>query len=124
MVANRVDQLWRTLLDETFPSFSESSRGKYHLVEGDDGYTLYVSAPGYKSDDITVEVHEGRLMISGKPSGEHQSLGMIVPDRVDLRFSLSPNYLVDSAEITDGILAVKVKRTGKTEAVKIPIQTK
>jgi len=124
MVVTSLDHLWRNLLDETFPSFSETSRGKYHLVDHEDGYTLYVSVPGYKSEDIAVEVHEGRLMISGKPSSEHKSIGVIVPEQIKLWFSLNPNYLVDSAEITDGILAVKVMKTAKTETVKIPIMAR
>lgn len=100
--------------------FNFSSRGQYHLTEHDDHSILYVSAPGYKKNDITVEMQEGRLTIKGQPSTD-KSVGVLVPKQIDLRFSVSPNHIVDNAELHDGILAIKLMRLKKTEAVKIPV---
>lgn len=115
---------WSGLDDFGFSwsDFNFSSRGQYHLVEHDDHSIVYVSAPGYKKDDITVEMQEGRLTVKGRPSTD-KSVGVLVPKQIDLRFSVSPNHIVDNAELHDGILAIKLMRIKKTEAVKIPVLT-
>lgn len=110
------------LLENRRSDYAQSSRGEFHLVEYDEHSFLYVSAPGYKKDDLTVEMQEGRLSIKGQPTTD-KSVGMLVPKQIDLKFSISSNFLVDSAELVDGILAVKLIKARKTEAVKIPIST-
>lgn len=112
--------IFEPLFSEQYPNYGQSSRGEFHLVEHDEHSFLYVSAPGYKKDDLTVEMQEGRLSIKGKPSTD-KSVGVLVPNQIDLKYSVSSNFLVDSAELVDGILAVKLVKARKTEAVKIPI---
>ena len=107
----------------SFRNYESGSRGTYHFVEDTDGTTLYVSAPGYKADDLAVEMHEGRLTITGKPSVE-RSLGVLVPKQINLCLSVNSSYLVDNAEFSDGLLTIRLVKPNKTEALRIPIQTK
>ncbi len=89
----------------------------------DDGEhsTLYVSAPGYKSEDISIEMYEGRVDISGSPSVDRRTT--LVPKKISLKFTLSSNVLVERAEFKDGLLAIHlIQKYNKVEIVKIPIQ--
>jgi HSP20 family molecular chaperone IbpA len=115
------DTIWSTL--HNYSDYGSGSRGTYHFVDGENDTTLYVSVPGYKADDLTVEMHEGQLTVTGKPSTE-KSVGVLVPKQINLKFNVQRSYLVDGAELTDGLLAIRLTRPNKTEAMKIPVQTK
>jgi HSP20 family molecular chaperone IbpA len=117
------ETLWSEMAKDFF--HHETSRGRYHVVrEDNDASVLYVNAPGYKTEDITVEMNEGVLSVRGKPSVKHKSIGVLIPNQIDLHFTISPTFIVDGAELSDGILAVALKKMTRTETVKIPVQTK
>src|SRR3712207_222326 len=42
------------------------------LVEADDHYVLKADLPGVSEDDVSIEVQDGTLTISGKRSSEHE----------------------------------------------------
>lgn len=103
-----------------------SSRGTYYFAQDPDGeMTLYVNAPGYKTDDIAVEIQSGYLTIHGEPSIENKAIvGKIVPERIALRFSVDHMYLVAGAVLNDGILTVLFSKTKQAETTKIPVISK
>ncbi len=112
---------WDARLDALFTG----SRGQYELREDspDDvsKSTLYVNAIGYKSEDLSVEMREGRLSITGALTDRKT---VLVPNKIDLRFSVNSNVLIEAAELHDGLLAIHLTRASKSsETVKIPVQS-
>lgn len=116
------ESLWSQRYEDAgdLPRSAATSRGQYHFVEADDVSTLYVSVPGYKRDDITIEMNHGNVSITGTPT-HVGSIGVLVPKRINLKFAVHSDFLVDGAELKDGLLSVKLHRQRKTEAKKIPI---
>lgn len=95
--------------------------GNCEYVENGDELTIYALAPGYGRDDLTVEVQDGVLRVSGKLADD-QRKSSFVPDSVDYEFSVGAAYQIEEASHENGLLAIRLTRLQKTsEATKIPL---
>jgi molecular chaperone IbpA len=105
-------------LDTAFSPWKSESRN-YQLLDVDRNESLlYISAPGYTQDDISIEMQGGQLTIKGQK--EHTT--EIVPYKLDYKFNVSTDYRVEDATLEHGLLAVRLIRQHRAEAVKIPIK--
>lgn len=98
-----------------------------------DRYEISVELPGVSERDISVEVHDGRLSITGEKQSEHQQEGAkdgrnyFFSERTYGRFQrvfrLPPD--ADDSKISathkDGVLTVKIAKAAATGAKSIPI---
>ena len=84
----------------------------------DDAYEISVELPGVSDEDIHVELHDGRLTISGekKSSREESGKNFYFSERVYGRFSRSFRLPADAnpegihAEHKDGVLTIRVAK--------------
>ena len=114
----RLDDLWRGF-DYRMTTFPTSSDCEY--VEGKDGeLTIYLRAPGYARDDLTVEVQDGVLRVHGKIPEDRRAT-RLVQQQFDYDFSLNGGYQVEDASHENGVLAIRLSRVKKPESTKIPI---
>ncbi|WP_318217004.1 Hsp20/alpha crystallin family protein [Streptomyces sp. SCL15-6] len=126
----RVDQL----IHAAFPGGGSPESGTHEpwapladVVEAEDAYLVELELPGVDKEQITVEVSEGELDIHGEiREKEHTGVRRRHTRRMghfDYRTTLPPNADTDhvSADLTSGVLTVRVPKTetGKTQHIPI-----
>lgn len=101
------------------------------VSDSDEAYMVYVDLPGVDPENVKVEMHDGKLTISGKREAAHEksehtyhrierSSGNFVraislPGEVDID-------QVD-AQYTQGVLAIRLPKIAKQQPKKIQIRT-
>ncbi len=103
------------------------------VVEDEKGYTLKAEVPGIKKEEISVEVNDGVLVISGEKKEEKEEKNRVF-HRVERRYGKFQRsfYLPDgvvadniTAAYKDGILELRIPKqeeAPKPEAKKIAIE--
>lgn len=96
-----------------------------------DYYEISVELPGVPDEDVKVEVHDGRLTVSGEKQSKREEEGKsyffseITYGRFQRSFRLPPDADEDriSATHKDGVLTIKVAKAkpAETSAKSIPI---
>jgi molecular chaperone IbpA len=87
----------------------------YNVIKhNDDSFEIEVAVAGFNREDITIEVDQGQLRIRGQRTeqeSEHQYLhrGLAARD-FERTFTLAEHIIVGDAELTNGILSVKLTR--------------
>lgn len=119
-----LNQLNRALIgfDRIFNDFenryqhSTTNYPPYNVLKHDDNsFEIEVAVAGFDREDITVEVDQDQLKIKGQRSAEdvnadkyvHRGLATRDFERV---FTLAEHIIVGDAELTNGILRVKLTR--------------
>ncbi|MFD5258928.1 Hsp20/alpha crystallin family protein [Streptomyces bobili] len=97
------------------------------IEDTEDAYLLELELPGVDRDQITVEVADGELDVHGEVK-EKEHTGAVRHrtrhiGQFDYRTILPPNSDTEhiSANLTNGVLTVKVPKTGKGKAQHIEI---
>ena len=101
------------------------------ISETDDAFLVSVDLPGVKPEDVTVEMHEGRLTISGSRGccSSDEGCSSHRSERATGEFQrvvgLSTDVEVDSIEAKYelGVLHVTLPKVAKQKPKKIEIQT-
>jgi len=112
-----VDKLFDRLLGQIDAGVSTQNYPPYNIVKtGENTYEIQVAVAGFTEGEVTVNVNEGNLIITGEklstdlPEGhvyEHQGISA----RRFLRtFTLADYVEVTDAQSKDGILTVKLER--------------
>ena len=104
--------------------------GKTDLSETDEGYELQVDLPGMKKDDVSVDLSDGILTISGERSDEREDKrkGYYLSERSygSVRRSFRVPESVDTdrigAEFRDGVLTLTMPRTEEAQKSKRRIE--
>ncbi len=104
--------------------------GKADLSETDEGYELQVDLPGMKKDDVSVDLSDGMLTISGERSDEREDKrkGYYLSERSygSVRRSFRVPESVDTdrigAEFRDGVLTLTMPRTEEAQKSKRRIE--
>ena len=120
---NALAQLNRALIgfDRIFNDFenrhvnSTTNYPPYNVLKHDeDHFEIEIAVAGFDREDITVEVDQNQLVIKGKRLSEddsskyvHRGLATRDFERV---FTLVDHMEVGEAELTNGILSVKITR--------------
>jgi molecular chaperone IbpA len=87
----------------------------YNVIKhNDDSFEIEVAVAGFDREDITIEVDQDQLRIRGQrteQTTEHQYLhrGLAARD-FERTFTLAEHIIVGDAELTNGILSVKLTR--------------
>ncbi|MFF3897362.1 Hsp20/alpha crystallin family protein [Streptomyces sp. NPDC001812] len=125
------------LMHSTFPfpgrGFPEAEAGEgawaplADVEDTEDAYLMELELPGVEKDQISVEVGDGELDIHGEIK-ERERTGVVRRQtrhvgRFDYRTSLPPNVDTEhiTAELTGGVLTVRVPKARKTEPHRIEI---
>ncbi len=101
------------------------------IVESPEAYEIHVDLPGVQPNDVKVEMHEGRLVISGKRStgSEQKDKNYHRVERVSGSFSrvISLPSEVDvekiDASYEHGVLQISLPKAVKQQPRKIEIRT-
>ncbi len=98
------------------------------LWEGDNEFHVEVDLPGVKSDDVDVTVEKGTLRISAErkaPEDErtywHQERGFGHLERL-VKLPEAVDSETIEAELTDGVLHVKLAKKPEDQPKKIPVK--
>ena len=97
------------------------------IEETDDAYLVEADLPGVKREDVSVELREGELAITGELK-ERERTGVLRrrsrrTGRFDYRVSLPGDTDPDKVDATlrDGVLTVRVPKTTKTQPRRVQI---
>lgn len=101
-----------------------------NVVETDTAFEMTLDLPGMKSEDFNIELHEGRLSITGERVGSEVAEGSKLhrSERPFGKFvrTFRLGHDVDtekvSAEYTDGVLRVVVEKSAKAQPMKIEVK--
>lgn len=124
---DRMGQLWQSAVPGGGGLFGDVWAPLADLEETDDAYLVEVELPGVKKDDITVELNAGELSVHGEIK-EKERTGVLRhrtrrTGQFDYRVTL-PQDTDDehvSAELADGVLAVKVPKAQRAKPRRIEI---
>lgn len=140
---------WRERFPVTFPRFEnemEDLMERYfgngeewglnrftpslNVVESDKAYEVTVEVPGLKPEDVTVELSEGQLQISGEKKEEQEEKGKTF-HRIERRHGefrrviQLPNAVDDEhvdAKYAGGVLTISVPKREDAKPKRIPVQ--
>jgi HSP20 family protein len=98
--------------------FDQSTAGRVNIVEGKNDFTIEVSAPGFKKEDLDIKIHDGVITVSGEIRNEKNENGDTYSRRefssqsFTRSFSIPEEITEDGfdAKFEDGILKVKVNK--------------
>ncbi len=129
---------WRRFMDSFFepltpPTFFRAfdAEPRVNVYEEDGKYTIEFAVPGYKQDDINVEVKANEVTVSGKYSQEKADEQKNYRRREmrqgafsrTIAFPEDINHDNVKATLEDGVLKVTVQPIKPAAAKKIPITT-
>lgn len=105
----------------------DTSSGLVNVSETEKDYSLDFVLPGYKKDDIKIEINDGVLTISAENKAEKEDKGKnylrkeYVATSFSRSFSLPDDVNTDdvNAEMVDGILKLKVKKLEEEKSPKV-----
>ena len=118
--ANALAQINRALVgfDRYFNNQFPNTNGNYpphNIVKYDDThYGIEVAVAGFSKEEITVEVDQDQLMITGKRTSassdvEYLHRGLAARD-FEQTFTLAEYMEVKGAEVKDGMLKISIER--------------
>ena len=97
-------------------SFDAPTYPPYNIERvGDDEYRVTMAVAGFGQDDITIEVKQNTLTVSGKKSDKTESKGEFLHQGIaqrsfERRFQLADYVQVEGAELDNGLLHIALKR--------------
>jgi HSP20 family protein len=130
---NEMDDLFRSFFgDWDMPLLGSSRWPVIDIAENDDAFIVKAEVPGCKAEDINISVHDSRLIISGEKKQEQEEKGEKGYYHLERSYgafrrelNLGSNVNPDKIDATykDGVLNIKLPKSEKTKAVKVPIKT-
>ncbi|MBP2328709.1 HSP20 family protein [Kibdelosporangium banguiense] len=122
----RLGRLWESAVGTDSPTASAWSP-LADLCETDDAYIVEVDVPGVKRDDITIDLRDDELTITGElKETEREGLFRKRTRRTghfDYRMTLPRNVAPDQidASLANGVLTVRIPKTETAKARRIEI---
>jgi HSP20 family protein len=124
------DRLFSRLFQTTGETGAQRWVPAMDLLEADDHFVLRADLPGLHEDDVSIEVEDGALTISGERGAEHEheEKGWFRVERSFGRFSRSVTLPegVDpdgvSAEFDRGVLTVRIPKPEERKPRRIEIK--
>jgi HSP20 family molecular chaperone IbpA len=101
----------------TTPSYTRPNFPPYDIIRVDDTYKIVLALAGYKMDDIIIELDGTKLHVKSstvdtnttQPTPEFIYQG-IAKRSFHSSFNLSPDVVVDEADLKDGLLTINLHR--------------
>lgn len=117
-------------LASNYPAAFEEGTLAIDVSEDDKNVLVRASLPGFKKEDVTVEVHEGILSVKAEHSEETEEKGETFYRRerrvgsLSRRVALPSDVLDDKieAELKDGVLTLRMPKNPKPSPKKVKIQ--
>jgi HSP20 family protein len=125
---NRLTQQLSGYLGMQLPSIGEGFTPLADVEESDDAYTVELELPGVKKDDISVEVSERRVVVSGERKERERTGILRRRTRSVGRFHYEVNLpsAVDDegveASLNEGVLSVRVPKAASERPRRIEIR--
>ena len=125
--SREVDRLFDRLFDT--PAAAQRWAPAMDLVEGEDHYLLKADLPGVSEEDVTIEVENGVLTLSGERKAEHErsERGFYRIERAFGRFQrqLTLPEGIDTEAVTAhfdrGVLSVHIPKPEKVKPRRVAI---
>jgi len=120
--------LVNSFFDETSPRWRNREFPNIVVFEGKDDIEIRALVPGLRSDDIDVHLVSDSLIIEGEKKNDYADKPYLRKERRFGPFSKSVKlpYMVDSdnisAEMHDGILVIRLRKSEKAKPKRIEIQ--
>jgi len=81
---------------------------------GDDAYRIELAVAGFRPDELTVDVKENVLTVTGRKAASDENRKYLhrglAERNFERRFQLADYVIVSNADLADGLLAVSLKR--------------
>jgi molecular chaperone IbpA len=103
------------LLDAAASGDSASGYPPYNIeTTGDNAYRIEIAVAGFRPEDLAIEVKENVLTVQGRKAANDETRRFLhrglAERNFDRRFQLADHVVVVDAELTDGLLAIALKR--------------
>ncbi|HEX4198252.1 MAG TPA: Hsp20 family protein [Caulobacteraceae bacterium] len=103
------------LLDAAAASDSASGYPPYNIeTTGENTYRIEIAVAGFKPQDLTIEAKENVLTVQGQKAANDENRHFLhrglAERNFERRFQLADHVLVTDAQLTDGLLAISLKR--------------
>ena len=118
---------WPEVVDELSRSMRDVVP-QADIEELDDRYVVDVDLPGVKGDDVSVEIHQGRLLVTGERRERHRVGLLRHRSRTTGRFRLAVTLPRDvdadavTATLDNGLLTVVVPKTEHSRRRRIAVR--
>ena len=104
-----------SLLDAAASADSASGYPPYNIeTTGDNAYRIEIAVAGFRPEDLTIEVKENVLTVQGRKAANDESRRFLhrglAERNFERRFQLADHVVVVDAQLTDGLLAISLKR--------------
>lgn len=105
------------LLESAARTSQEAGWPPYNIeTTGDNAYRIEIAVAGFKADELSIEVKENLLTVSGKKAANDDSAqrtylhrGLAERD-FERRFQLADYVVVTEADLSNGLLTIDLKR--------------
>ena len=103
------------LLDAAAASDSASGYPPYNIeTTGENTYRIEIAVAGFKPQDLTIEAKENVLTVQGRKAANDETRRFLhrglAERNFERRFQLADHVVVTEAQLTDGLLAIALKR--------------
>lgn len=103
------------LLDAAAASDSASGYPPYNIeTTGENTYRIEIAVAGFKPEDLTIEAKENVLTVQGRKAANDETRRFLhrglAERNFERRFQLADHVVVTEAQLTDGLLAIALKR--------------
>lgn len=105
------DHVWNEI--ERLSEMADNKLYPPHNVvkHGETTYSIELALAGYKSEELSIEVKDGILIVKGSKENEEREFlhKGISTKKFTRTFRLSEHVVVDGADFTDGLLVIDLK---------------
>ena len=103
------------LLDAAASTDSASGYPPYNIeTTGDNAYRIVIAVAGFRPEDLAIEVKENVLTVQGRKAANDETRRFLhrglAERNFERRFQLADHVVVVDAQLTDGLLAISLKR--------------
>ena len=115
-------------LDSLYTSpffFEKTEYPRYNIGKSTEGYNIMVALPGWSTECVSVDFHDGVLSVKGlkqetdeKVEWVHKGISGKSFHKV---FKIDSSLEVTSADLKDGMLSIQLEYTPSSKPVNIPI---
>ncbi|HXQ45240.1 MAG TPA: Hsp20 family protein [Caulobacteraceae bacterium] len=103
------------LLDAAASTESASGYPPYNIeTTGENAYRIEIAVAGFRPEDLTIEVKENVLTVQGRKAANDETRRFLhrglAERNFERRFQLADHVVVVDAQLTDGLLAISLKR--------------
>ena len=104
-----------TLLEAAAKAENVSGYPPYNIENvGDDAYRVDVAVAGFRPDELSVDVKENVLIVSGRKTANDEGKRYLhrglAERNFERRFQLADYVLVSDAKLADGLLSIALRR--------------